>query len=247
MPTISISRDYSTSKNLKMYIISSRSGGRFDDKGVKINIANGLGNLPKQNSAGVNQDYYFNFVPNLQEIPELVSGDSAGSTDTIEITTLQDAYHEFADGLKNYSDNGEGNSLSFTFLFDKDCYNGLQEQIKFIQDLPINSGSDNVLETTIYYQIAVIVLPDGSYFAMRIKDMATTFSGVGVNSALTFQLTITLDGGVYWNNGSSELPPLNLAGVLKVGSGKNLNTAEDVKMITSNDDKSGWINKSSNS
>lgn len=246
MPTISISRDYSTSKNLKMYIISSRTGGEFKKKGVKINIANGLGKLPKQDSAGVNQDYYFNFVPNLQEIPELVSGSSAGSTDTIEITTLQDAYHEFADGLKNYSDNGEGNSLSFTFLYDKDCYNGLQEQIKYIQLLP-TENSDNILEATIYYQIAVIVLPDGSYFAMRIKDMATTFAGVGVNSALTFQLTITLDGGVYWNNGSSELPPLNLAGVLKVNSDKTLATAESVKLITSNNDKSGWINKSSNS
>lgn len=242
MPTISISRDYSTSKNLKMYIISSRAGGKFSENGVKIDIKNGLGKLPKKDRAGENQNYYFNFVPNLQEIPELVSGDSAGSTDTIEITTLQDAYHEFADGLKNYSDNGEGNSLAFTFLFDKDCYNGLQEQIKYIQDLPINNGKDNVLETTMYYQIAVIVLPDGSYFAMRIKDMATTFSGVGVNSALTFQLTITLDGGVYWNNGSSELPPLNLAGVLKVNSDKTLGTAESVKLITANNDGSGWIN-----
>lgn len=242
MPTISISRDYSTSKNLKMYIISSRAGGKFSDNGVKINIENGLGNLPKKDRGNLAQNYYFNFVPNLQEIPELVSGGSAGSTDTIEITTLQDAYHEFADGLKNYSDGGEGNSLTFTFLYDKDCYNGLQAQIDYLHSLPRESGTNNVLETTIYYQIAVIVLPDGSYFAMRIKDMATTFSGVGVNSALNFQLNISIDGGVYWNNGSSELPPINLAGVLKVDSDETLTTAESVKLITSNNDGSSWIN-----
>lgn len=239
MPTISISRDYSTSKNLKMYIISMCESALFNTGELaKIDLKDGLNGLPKRSSIGQNMVYYYNYVPNLQEIPELISGNSSGSTDTIEITTLADAYHEYADGLKNYSDGEGSNTLTFTFLYDKDCYNALQEQINFIQSIRPD------YDASLYYQIAVIVLPDGSYFAMRFKDMATTFAGVGVNSALTFQLTFTLDGGVYWNNGSSALPSITqFAGVLKLGSSETLNNSESVKRLTT-DDGTHWINHS---
>ena len=48
-------------------------------------------------------------LTNLQEIPDL-----GGSADSVEVTTLDDAAHMYINGLKDY-----GDSLDFTFLYDK--------------------------------------------------------------------------------------------------------------------------------
>lgn len=235
MPTISISRDYSTSKNLKMFILSFPENGDNFVSGnnttlwEKIDLANGLATYPKKASSGnTKPTSAFNRVPNLQEIPDLTTGENGGgSNDTIEITTLQDAYHEFADGLKNRGTSDSDSSLAFTFLYDKNCYDALQKQIALCQEA-LEAGGVGA-----YYQIAIIVLPDNSYFAMRFKDISTVFRGAGINSALTFQLNITLDGGVYWNSNWNAVPFSSMAGELVAGG-------DSAKGITASGTNDAW-------
>lgn len=218
MPTISISRDYSTSKNLKMYLIQCMTSS-MGKAGYQADLVDDF--LPysftKENAETVNPHYLINRIPNLQEIPDLSAGEGSGNTtDTIEITTLQDAYHEYANGLKNRGDSEGDNSLAFTFLYDKNCYAGLQEArnaqnaVKVIAEVLPDTNPDVLYD----YSYVAIVLPDDSYFVMKYSDFSTVFRGVGVNSALTFQLNVSLNGSVEWKTGWSDLGFASLAGSL---------------------------------
>ena len=71
-------------------------------KGIKLSYKNGT-------------DSAFVALTNLQEIPEL-----GGDTEAIEITTLADAAHMYADGIKNY-----GDSLAFKFLYEGEQFETL--------------------------------------------------------------------------------------------------------------------------
>lgn len=221
MPTISISRDYSTSKNLKMYLIQCMDGG-LDGSSIKLTDGFVPYEFQKDGGGGTLHPFYLiNYVPNLQEIPDLTAGEGSGSsTDTIEITTLADAYHEYADGLKNRGDSEGDSTLSFTFLYDKDCYWGLQEAMALHQDVKDTVGASGKISKVINdYSFVAIVLPDDSYFYVPYKDISTIFRGVGVNSALTYQLDITLNGSVKWKNGWSDLGFASKAGKLIYKSG----------------------------
>lgn len=98
--------------------------------------------------------------------------DLGGESEAVEITTLDDAAHMFEDGILNY-----GDSLAFKFLYKK-------EQFTTLSAL---KGS----------QKWKVTLPD---------DTACTFSGgcsvkldgVGVNSALTYTLSIKPDSEMLW-------------------------------------------------
>lgn len=112
-------------------------------------------------------------LTNLQEIPEL-----GGDTESIEITVLSDAAHMYTNGIKNY-----GDSLAFKFLYDT------------IQFTTLNSLSGSV-----DWKVS---LPDGENGAI---DTTCTFSGtcsvkldgVGVNSALTYTLSIKPNSEMTW-------------------------------------------------
>ena len=112
-------------------------------------------------------------LTNLQEIPEL-----GGDAEAIEITTLADAAHMYTNGIKNY-----GDSLTFKFLYDT------------IQFTTLNSLSGSV-----DWKVS---LPDGENGAI---DTTCTFSGtcsvkldgVGVNSALTYTLSIKPNSEMTW-------------------------------------------------
>ena len=112
-------------------------------------------------------------LTNLQEIPEL-----GGDTESIEITVLSDAAHKYTNGIKNY-----GDSLAFKFLYDPTQFttlNGLKGSIGWKVSLP--DGEDGAINTTCTFSGSCSVKLDG----------------VGVNSALTYTLSIKPDSDMTW-------------------------------------------------
>lgn len=112
-------------------------------------------------------------LTNLQEIPDI-----GGTTDSIEITTLDDAAHMYMNGLISY-----GDSLDFTFLYDPTQFAALQ-----------------ALTGSINWKVS---LPDGASGAI---DTTCTFTGeshvalngVGTNDAITYTLSIKPDSAMVW-------------------------------------------------
>lgn len=105
-------------------------------------------------------------LTNLQSIPEL-----GGSTDAIEITTLTDGAHMYTDGIKSY-----GNSLAFTFLFEKEQFTTL-----------------NVLGEAEWK----VELPDATTCTFG-GSCSVKLAGVGVNTALTYTLEIKPNTEMVW-------------------------------------------------
>ena len=154
MPTITDKRSNSTSIGIRLY------GGWGDSLASFDKIAK-----PTE-------------IYNLQEIPDLSNTD--GETDTIEITVLSDTYHEFADGLKNYAEDGE---LSFKFLYTAQGYYDLNE---LLHSEPTDGGN-------LYW---FVKLPDGSYFVIKGSSASLVLDGVGVNAAITFTLNVVPTGTI---------------------------------------------------
>ena len=115
----------------------------------------------------------FTELNNLMEIPEL-----GGSKDSIEVTTLADSAHVYTDGIDSY-----GDSITFKFLYDATQFAALQ-----------------ALNGVVTWKVS---LPDGANGAV---DTTCTFSGtaavkldgVGVNAALTYQLSIRPISAMVW-------------------------------------------------
>lgn len=100
-------------------------------------------------------------LTNLQEIPDL-----GGSADSVEVTTLEDAAHMYINGLKDY-----GDSLDFTFLYDKTQFTAL-----------------SALSGTISWKVT---LPGtGGLTATFDGESSVQLNGVGVNDAITYTLSI---------------------------------------------------------
>lgn len=106
-------------------------------------------------------------LTNLQEIPEL-----GGDSEAIEITTLADAAHMYADGIKNY-----GDSLAFKFLYEKAQFTQL----------------DGDKETAEWR----VELPDGATCTFS-GTSSVKLDGVGVNAALTYTLAIKPNSEMAW-------------------------------------------------
>lgn len=112
-------------------------------------------------------------LTNLQEIPEL-----GGDTESIEITVLSDAAHMYTNGIKNY-----GDSLAFKFLYDTtqfETLNNLSGSVDWKVSLP--DGVDGAIDTTCTFSGTCSVKLDG----------------VGVNSALTYTLSIKPNSEMTW-------------------------------------------------
>lgn len=123
-------------------------------KGIKLSYKTGSGSS-------------FTDLTNLQEIPEL-----GGNSEAIEITTLEDAAHMYTDGILNY-----GDSLAFTFLYEK-------TQFETLQDL---TGS-------VSWQVT---LPDNTTCTFT-GTSSVKLAGVGVNAALTYTLNVKPDSAMTW-------------------------------------------------
>lgn len=103
----------------------------------------------------------FTDLTNLQEIPDL-----GGSADSVEVTTLDDAAHMYINGLKDY-----GDSLDFTFLYDKTQFttlNGLSGTISWKVTFPGTSAATFTF--------------DG--------ESSVKINSVGVNDAITYTLSV---------------------------------------------------------
>lgn len=100
-------------------------------------------------------------LTNLQEIPDI-----GGSADSVEVTTLADDAHMYINGLLDY-----GDSLDFTFLYDKTQFttlSGLSGSISWKVTLPGTGGATATF--------------DG--------EPSVKLNGVGVNDAITYTLSI---------------------------------------------------------
>lgn len=109
--------------------------------------------------AGSAQNY--TDLTNLQEIPDI-----GGSADSVEVTTLDDAAHMYINGLLDY-----GDSLDFTFLYDKTQFttlSGLSGSVSWKVTLPGTGGATATF--------------DG--------EPSVKLNGVGVNDAITYTLSV---------------------------------------------------------
>lgn len=109
----------------------------------------------------------FTALTNLQEIPDL-----GGASESVEITTLEDAAHMYEDGIKNY-----GDSLAFKFLYEKDQF----------EELNALTGSKEWK----------VELPDATTCTFS-GTCSVTLSGVGVNAPLTYTLAIKPNTEMVW-------------------------------------------------
>ena len=106
-------------------------------------------------------------LTNLQEIPEL-----GGDTDSIEITTLADAAHMYANGIKSY-----GDSLAFIFLYETaqfETLNGLTGESEW-----------------------KVALPDGTTCTFN-GSSSVKLAGAGANVALTYTLAVKPSSEMIW-------------------------------------------------
>lgn len=110
-------------------------------------------------------------LTNLQEIPEL-----GGTSDTIEITTLEDAAHMYTKGILNY-----GDTLSFVFLYDKTQFETL-----------------SAMKESVGWKVT---LPDGMTCTFS-GECSVALAGVGVNAVLTYTLNIQPDSKMEFSTGA---------------------------------------------
>ena len=109
----------------------------------------------------------FVILKDLQEFPDL-----GGDTDSVEVTTLDDAAHLYIPGLDDY-----GDSVDFTFLYVK-------EQFKTLA----------ALEDT---QTWKVEFPDGT--SCTFDGMCSVkLDGAGVNDPLTYTLSIKPSSEMKW-------------------------------------------------
>lgn len=119
----------------------------------------------------------FTELTNLQEIPDL-----GGEVEAIEITTLADAAHRYTDGLKNY-----GDSLAFKFLYEKTQF----------EELNGFKSTGDTVSNTLSTQWKV-ELPDGAVCSFT-GSHSVKLDGVGINSAITYTLSIKPDSEMIWS------------------------------------------------
>ena len=123
-------------------------------------------------SKGIKLSYKTNseVYTDLTDLQEIP--DLGGESEAIEITTLDDAAHMYTDGILNY-----GDSLAFKFLYKK-------EQFSTLSALEGSTGWK-------------VTLPDLETCAFS-GTASVKLDGVGVNSALTYTLSIKPDSEMVW-------------------------------------------------
>lgn len=95
-----------------------------------------------------------------------------GEAEAIEVTVLSDAAHMYVDGILNY-----GDSLAFKFLYEK---------VQFTELSELDGSQD-----------WKVTLPDGATCTFS-GTASVKLDGVGVNSALTYTLSIKPNSEMVW-------------------------------------------------
>lgn len=111
-------------------------------------------------------------LTNLQEIPDL-----GGEAEAIEITVLSDVAHMYTDGILNY-----GDSLSFKFLYEPTQFNKLAAMSEAAWKVSLPDGENGAVDTTCSFNGTCSIKLDS----------------VGVNSALTYTLSIKPNSAMIW-------------------------------------------------
>lgn len=149
-------------------------------KGIQLYVKSELGNtLP-----GVTTDETLGILlPGLQEVGEL-SGLSTGSErEKIEITTLADDKHVYAEGILVES---EADTIDFTLLYDTEVF-------KFLQ-LEASDMARSSRKNTWTVRIPIGATESGSTiyttFSMKADITSLKVNSASVNSALTMSLTL---------------------------------------------------------
>lgn len=121
----------------------------------------------------------------LQEIGELSSMGGGVTRDKIEVTTLADDKHVYAEGLITESD---ASGITFKFLFEPELFTwfgALQENIEQYMN---SDGHSYTRESVGHWHV---VLPDGTTFKMHATITDAKLDGAGVGAALTMTVTLT--------------------------------------------------------
>lgn len=111
-------------------------------------------------------------LTNLQEIPDL-----GGTTESIDITTLADEAFMYTNGIKNY-----GDSLSFKFLYDGTQFATLAGFGDTAKAWKVTLPTDGTSSKTCTFN----------------GTCSVSLDGVGVNSALTYTLSIKPSSAMTW-------------------------------------------------
>lgn len=124
-------------------------------------------------SKGIKLSYKTSSGENYTELTNLQEiPELGGDAESIEITTLADAAHMYTDGILNY-----GDSLPFVFLYEKTQFTTLQG-----------------LTGSVDFKVS---LPDNSTCSFS-GTCSVKLAGVGVNTALTYTLSIKPDSAMVW-------------------------------------------------
>lgn len=112
-------------------------------------------------------------LTNLQEIPDL-----GGESEAIETTTLADSAHMYINGILNY-----GDSLSFKFLYEPTQFQSLQAMANSVDwKVELPDGESGAVDTSCSFK----------------GKCSVKLDGVGVNSALTYTLSIKPESAMTW-------------------------------------------------
>ena len=108
----------------------------------------------------------FTKLNDLQEIPDL-----GGTTDTVEVTTFDDAAHMYIKGLLDY-----GDSVDFTFLYEATqfaMFGAMDGQYEWQVYLPEDAQGNNGVTCTF------------------LGECSVRINGQGTNEAIQYTLSIT--------------------------------------------------------
>lgn len=123
-------------------------------------------------SKGISLSYGEKKLTNLMELAEL-----GGSTEAVDITTLESAAFRYMDGLKNYGDN-----LEFKFLYEKEQFtelNGLTGSQQWKVEIPEGENSESA------------TCSFSGTCSVKLESAA-------VNTALTYILAIKPNSEMVW-------------------------------------------------
>lgn len=110
----------------------------------------------------------YSVIPDLQEIPDL-----GGEPEKVDVTTLADSNMHYINGIKDFD------SLTFLFLYDNDEATSNYRIVRGLEE------SEDMYEWEIAF-------PDETKFHFT-GSVSTSIVGAGVNAALQFNATITLN------------------------------------------------------
>lgn len=119
-------------------------------------------------ASGSQSSVAYAVVPDLQEIPDL-----GGEPEQVDVTTLADSNYHYIAGIKSFD------SLTFVFLYDNDEATSNYRVLRGLEE------AGNELEWELSF-------PDGTKFHFN-GTVSTSIVGAGVNAALQFNATITLN------------------------------------------------------